>query len=114
MFDMCPFRAFGAAYMQPQQQCVAGTAWAPLEKGPAGSLIGPGEPASHSGGLWPRAFKKGVPIGPMCSRRRREHIGGRVHSGLFESSGFGVLLARAPRQGCTKFDPLTEGEDWVG
>ena len=44
----------------------------PLGEGPAGSLIGPGEPASHSGGLWPRAFKRGVPIGPMCSRRLRQ------------------------------------------
>ena len=66
----------------------------PLGEGPAGSLIGPGETASHSGGLWPRAFKRwgGAVHKVQCVP---DASGRRVHSGLFESLGFGVLLARA-------------------
>ena len=68
----------------------------PLGEGPAGSLIGPGEPASHSGGLVV-ALKRGGSHRSNVFQMAVFPSGRRVHLGLFESSGFGVLPARAPR-----------------
>ena len=65
----------------------------PLGERPAGSLIGPREPAIHSGGLWPRAFKRGVPLGPMCSRRLR-------------AEGFTWACSSLQALGCFRPEPL--------
>ena len=81
----CPTCSYGSSVLLAQR--------GPLAEWPVLSLIGPRSPASYSGRVWPRAFKRGFPLVqcvPDTSSRR-------VHLDLFECSVFGVLSARAPR-----------------
>ena len=103
---ICAPSEHGAAYMQPQQQCVAGTAWEndqwflSLGRGSQPAIVvayGPGP--SRGGSNRPNVFQTPPAQGFTWACSSVQALG------CFQPDPLG---------GCTKFDPLTEGEDWVG
>ena len=105
---MCPFRAWGCPHAATAAVC-CWHSMGPLEKGQRVLSLGPGsQPAIV------------VAYGPWPSREGT-HRSNVIQTPLAEGFTRACSSLQAlgyfrpePLGGCTKFDPLTEGEDWVG